>query len=405
MIRKIKARFIVLSMTALFVLLFVIVAGMNMINYNTVVAEADNTLSFLSGNRGSFPDLHDNNMPKHMTAETPYESRYFSVLLSEDNQVIQADTSRIKAIDTKKAIEYAASAAASDKDRAFIGKYRFLRSAENGSVRIIFLDCGRKLDSFRNFLVISICMAAGGYSLFFFVILFFSGRIMKPVTESYTKQKQFITDAGHEIKTPLAIIQADSDVLEMEIGENEWLDDIQKQVRRLTALTNDLVCLSRMEETDSSLQMAEFSFSDAVSETAASFQALAQTRNKIFQCRIQPMVFLRGNEKYIRQLVSILTDNALKYSPQNGTISITVYKQGRQVFLTVFNTTENPIPKDKMNMIFERFYRLDSSRNTQTGGCGIGLSIAKAIVNAHGGKLYAVSKEENTLEITAQFPL
>lgn len=117
------------------------------------------------------------------------------------------------------------------------------------------------------------------------------------------------------------------------------------------------------------------------------------------------MVFLRGNEKYIRQLVSILTDNALKYSPQNGTISITVYKQGRQVFLTVFNTTENPIPKDKINMIFERFYRLDSSRNTQTGGCGIGLSIAKAIVNAHGGKLYAVSKEENTLEITAQFPL
>lgn len=404
MIRRIKSKFIILSMIALFVLLSVIVTSMNVINYNTVITSADKTLSLLSKNRGTFPDSYEKNKPKHMSAEAPYESRYFSVLLNKNNEVIQTDTSRIKAVDTQKAVKYAISTVKTNRDTGFIGKYRFLRCSENDSTRIIFLDCGRKLESFQNFLITSICMAFGGYIAFFFVILFFAGKITKPVTESYEKQKQFITDAGHEIKTPLAIIQADVDVLELDLGSNEWLDDIQKQAERLAMLTNDLVCLSRMEESNSSMQMIEFPFSDVVSETASSFSALAQMQNKVLQCNIQPMVSFVGNEKSIRQLVNILMDNALKYSPHNSTVSITVQKQGKRVRLSVSNMTEQPIPKDKIHMIFERFYRIDSSRSTQTGGYGIGLSVARAIVTAHGGKINAATREDDTLEITAQFP-
>ncbi|MDD6058229.1 MAG: HAMP domain-containing sensor histidine kinase [Clostridiales bacterium] len=405
MITRIKTRFILLSMVTLFVLLAVIVAGMNVMNYKTIVADADSTLDLIATNKGAFPDFSRNKPPKHMTKETPYESRYFSVLMDENHQIIQIDTSRIKAVDTKKAVEYAAAVVKAGKKQGFIGGYRFLFSSECDSTRIVFLDCDKRIASFQTFLGISSCMALGGYLAFFFVLLFFSKIIMKPVTESYEKQKQFITNAGHEIKTPLAIIQADVDVLEMELGENEWLNDIQKQTNRLAALTNDLICLSRMEEAGNSMPMLEFSFSDVVSESAASFHALAQTQGKVFCCDIQPMISFVGNETAIRQLVNILMDNALKYAPQNGTISITAQKQERLIALIVFNTTENPIPKDCLPMVFERFYRMDSSRSTQTGGYGIGLSVAKAIVTAHGGNIYASAPDGRSMEITVQFPI
>lgn len=407
MIRKIKIKFIILSMTALFVLLSLIVTGMNVVNYNAVVKESDDILAVLSKNRGAFPDLDDGKkeiVPPNMSPETPYESRFFSVLMNGDGDVIQANTSRIKVVDTQMAIEYANQAFQEKKSRGFIDSYRFVRNSEENTIRITFLDCGRKINAFHTFLFASIAMASAGYAAFFVVILYFSGRIIRPIVESYEKQKRFITDAGHEIKTPLTIIHADVDVLEMEFGENEWLDDIQKQTKRLSALTNDLVYLSRIEESDDAMQMIEFPFSDVVSEAAASFQALAQTQEKSFRCDIQPMLSYVGNEKAIRQLVNILMDNALKYSPSRGTASIQAEKQGRQIQLTVFNTTLTPVPKDQLNLIFERFYRIDSSRSTQTGGYGIGLSVARAIVSAHKGKIRAATQDGQSLEITVQFP-
>lgn len=407
MIKKLQIKFIVLSMMALFVLLSVIVTGMNVINYNSVVAEADRTLSILAKNGGTFPDFKMDNkkkFPHNMSPEAPYETRYFSVLLDKNGEMIHADTGKIKAVDTQQAIDYAAKIVSGGKNKGFVENYRFLRFSNGNETRITFLDCGRKLYFFRTFLLISIGMGLAGYVLFFFVLLFFSGKIVHPVAESYEKQKRFITDAGHEIKTPLTIIKADADVLEMEFGENEWLADIQKQTGRLAALTNDLVYLSRMEEAGDSMQMIEFPFSDIVSEAAASFQTLAQAQGKVFQCKIQPMLSLTGNEKAILQLVSILLDNALKYSPDHGMVSLQLEKQGKTLRLSVFNTTENFIPEEALNLLFERFYRVDPSRNSQTGGYGIGLSVAKAIVAAHNGRVQAESDDGHSLQITVDFP-
>lgn len=405
MIRKLRIKFITLSMLALFALLLVIVVSMNVLNYSAVVDEADQTLSIMANNRGIFPDFEENQHPSNMSPEAAYEARYFSVLLGRNEEVLQTDTGKIKAVDTQQAIEYAAQVMSTNNNNGFVENYRYVRYSEGAGTRITFLDCGRKLDDFRRFVYISTGMALSGYALFFFVILFFSGRIIRPVTESYEKQKRFITDAGHEIKTPLTIIKADVDVLEMEFGENEWLADIQKQAKRLATLTNDLIYLSRMEEANDSMQMIEFPFSDVVSEAAASFQALAQTQGKVFQCQIQPMLSLTGNEKSIHQLVSILLDNALKYSPNSGTVSLVLEKQNKTVQLSVFNTTENFIPKEKLNLLFERFYRIDPSRNSQTGGYGIGLSVAKAIVAAHNGKIQAKTEDGYSLQITVFFPI
>lgn len=408
MIKKLRLKFTALSMAALAVLLVVIITGMNLINYKAVVQDADDILSVLSQNRGSFPEFDDGKkggIPKNMSPETPYESRFFSVVLDGKGGVIQTDTSRVKTVDQETAIDYAAQAFLSGQHRGFLDKYRFQRNSEGDRVRLTFLDCGQKLTAFQNFLFASIAMAVAGFAVFSLVILFFSGRLLRPVAESYEKQKRFITDAGHEIKTPLTIIRADADVLEMELEEeNEWLTDIRKQASRLSALTNDLVYLSRMEEAEEPMPQIEFPFSDVVSETAASFQALAQTQEKDFHCEIQPMLTLNGSEKAIRQLVNLLLDNALKYSPAGGTVRLTAQRQGRQLKLTVFNHTTAPIPKESLVLLFDRFYRLDASRSSQTGGYGIGLSVAKAIVTAHGGKIRASSQDGQSLEITAVFP-
>lgn len=191
----------------------------------------------------------------------------------------------------------------------------------------------------------------------------------------------------------------------MEYGENEWLEGIQAQVKRLAGLTNDLVYLSRMEETEEKLQMIEFPFSDVVSETAQAFQGIVQATGKQFQCRVEPMLSLNGNEKSIRQLVNILLDNAMKYSPEGGKVALSAERQGRYIQLSVWNTTIVPVEKQNLSHIFERFYRLDSSRSTQTGGYGIGLSVAKAIASAHNGKISAATQDSHSLQILVQLPL
>ena len=260
------------------------------------------------------------------------------------------------------------------------------------------------MDAYYSFLFASIAISLCGYFIVFAFIAFFSNRIIRPISESYEKQKRFITDASHEIKTPLTIIGADTDILEMELGENEWIDDIKKQVTQLTELTNNLVFLSRMEESEHSLPAIDFPFSEVVTETIMSFQTLAQSQAKELLYQIPAMLTLRGDEKSIRQLISILLDNAIKYSPAEEPISLCVEEQNSHITITVTNTTLQPLEKEQLKFLFDRFYRLDTSRNSKTGGHGVGLSIAKAIVEAHNGKILASSPKENTLQISVKLP-
>lgn len=290
MIRKLKTKFIVLAMTALFALLAVIVAGMNWINYHSVVRDADMLLSILSQNKGAFPDFGsgpNHPLPPNMSPETPYESRYFSVFLNASGEVVNTETSKIASVDSETAAEYAQTVMERQNGQGFIQEYRYVLRSELNGCRITFLDCGRDLAAFRNFLLASCGMAFIGYVVVFFVIFFFAGRIIRPIAESYEKQKQFITDAGHEIKTPLTIINANVDILEMELGENESLTDIQQQTERLKSLTNDLVMLARMEEAGNTMPKIEFPVSEVVAETARPFRALAIQQGKEFVCSIR----------------------------------------------------------------------------------------------------------------------
>ena len=336
MIKKFRIRFIAVAMASIFVVLAVILGVMNVVNYRRVVREADNTLQILMENDGKFPEQQPgdnpakkaeeendsetdvlennistdnidekkqsppekpeddneddsekgdsgNNSPEmngtdkndepRMSPELPFESRYFTVVLDSDNKKVSADIGKIAAVNEKTAVKYAKTVAKKSKTSGFYSGYRYMVDETNGEKMIIFLDTGRNLGTFYSFLITSIAASFGGMLAVLILVIVLSKRIVKPVIESYEKQKRFITDAGHEIKTPLTVIDADAEVLEMEVGDdNEWLKDIRKQTVKLKELTNNLIYLSRMEENQENVVMIDFPISDIVEETASSFR-------------------------------------------------------------------------------------------------------------------------------------
>lgn len=414
MIRKLRMKLIFASMLSLLLVLGVIFCTVGILNYTKIVTDADSILTILRENDGSFPlgDHSKNNTdflddhPKgnhRFSEELPYESRYFSVFLSATGNVISVNTGKIAAVDTTTAIDYAQSVVTGGNEQGFVEDYRYTVYTVGNETHVIFLDYGREMGSFRTFLFTGVGVSLIGLLAVLLLLIFLSGRIVKPFSENYEKQKQFITDAGHELKTPLTIIDADAEVLEMDIGENEWLADIQMQTKRLAQLTNSLIQLSRMEE-QPQIEKIEFPISDVVEETVEMFQALAKTQNKNLSSRIQPMLSLNGDEKAISQLVTILLDNAVKYSDDGGKIEVTLEKQKNLIRLSVFNTADS-VPKESLTSLFNRFYRADPSRNSRTGGYGLGLSIASAIVASHKGKIQAATQDEKSLLIVVSLPV
>lgn len=416
MIKKLRRKFIAISVLSVFLVLAVIMTAINILNYSRVVRDSDAVLIVLAENDGQFPkrigskrkdrnrDWFFSELSPDLSPELPYESRYFTVRLSAEGTVCSVDTGRIAAVDTETAKEYAEKLWKKTGTSGFVSNYRYLKKEEDGNMIILFLDCRSRMDSFRSFLVYSVGVSLVGMVAVAGLVLLLSKMVMKPVQESYEKQKSFITDAGHEIKTPLTIIDADATILEMECGEdNEWIQDIRAQTKRLTALTKDLIYLSRMEEEKPRLQMIDFPLSDVITEAAQPFRALAKVREKSLAVEVEPMLNLCGDDKAIAQLVSILLDNALKYSDDKGTISLKAYARGRNVLMEVSNTVEH-VDTAALGKFFDRFYRADKSRNSETGGYGIGLSIAKAITEAHKGRIAASSADGRSLTITAVFP-
>ncbi|MBE6789431.1 MAG: HAMP domain-containing histidine kinase [Ruminococcaceae bacterium] len=412
MIKKLRIKFISAAMLSLFAVLLLIIGAVNVYNYSNIVHSTDNTLSLLEENNGRFPirqnkPFDEQIMPdnrKPVSPELPFQSRFFSILINEKGETFAVDTDHIAAIDESTAVLYAQKAVSRNKQKGFVNNYRYLIADEGNLRRVIFLDCTKELDTFKSFLFSSCAVSVLGMAAVFALLLVLSGRIIRPVSDSYEKQKRFVTDAGHEIKTPLTIIDADTELLEMEIGENEWLKDIRSQTQRLGKLTNDLIYLSRMQEEQKRLQAIDFPISDVTAETAASFHSRAITEQKEFLAAIEPMLCYKGDENAIRQLISILLDNALKYSDPNSHIHLSLCREAKGIRLSVFNKASFVL-KDDLPNFFDRFYRADPSRNSKTGGHGIGLSIAKAVAEAHKGRIEARALNDGVICITVFLPL
>ena len=438
MIRKLRIRLILITMAAVLLVMIILIGGINVSNYRQVVSESDDILELLMNNGGAFAEPNRDLDPRNgepfpdrpdfeatiivdensgrgprsfmrfdenrmNSPELAYETRYFTVLFDADENVILTDTNRISAVSEIKAVEYAQKALHKSRSSGFIGDYRYLvgETDELGCTMVVFRDCGVSLANFRNFRNISIFVSFLSFLGVGILVFIASGHIVRPVAESYEKQKRFISDAGHEIKTPLAIISADAEVLEMDLPEgSEWLSDIKNQTRRLTDLTNDLILLSKMEEKKDDLELKDLDLSKLTEEQITSFRAVATSSEKALTPDIEKDVHISGDRRSIESLLTIVLDNAVKYCPKGKNIEVKLTHGKRHAHLEITNDTEEYIPEEDVKHLFDRFYRTDASRNSETGGYGIGLSMAKAIVEKHKGRIAAASDPEKKLTIS-----
>lgn len=416
MIRDLRKKFILVAMLSTMLVLTAIMGVVNFSNYREMLDRADEMTALLEQNDGKFPEEpswheqddtetppakpeNDEKDKSRFSVETPFETRYFTVTVDENGEVTDCDLDRIAAVDEETAEEYTQTAQQKNKTTGFQGIYRYRVTETEDGAKYVFLDCRREISNFRTVLVTTISVSLLGLAAVFVLVVIFSRMVFRPVEESIQKQKRFITDASHELKTPLTIIDANIEVMEMESGESQWTKSTRKQIQRLSGLVQQLVTLSRLDEEKGLEEKCEFNLSEAVSECVQPYESLAQTREKNLTLNIEEDITYTGDERSIRRLAGILMDNAVKYSSENGNITLTLKKKGKKIFLEVYNDADD-LPQEKLDVLFERFYRLDSSRNSGTGGSGIGLSMAKAIVQAHKGKITAENKNGRGLTIT-----
>lgn len=409
MIKKLQRKFILITMISLSLIIILLLGAINGINFYQMEQKAEETLEVLLKNSGKFPKLSRKEPPHYkpeigfyMNEETPFETRYFTVRIKYDGTIREIDTGHIAAVSSEDAKEYADEVMRSKKDSGYKGIYKYALIEQDDSYILVFLDCRMEIQTSKVLLLTSISVALCILILMFILVFVFSKRAIAPLIETEKKQKQFITDAGHEIKTPITTISANTDVIELTSGKNEWTTSIKNQTRRLDKLVKNLLMLAKMEEDDINLSFSEIDLSESVFETANSFKAVAQMENKYFQLDVTKDLIILADETSIVQLISILIDNAIKYSDYKGTIRVTLVPSKKGIKLEVFNTATD-IDTHNLERLFDRFYRADSSRSRETGGYGIGLSIAASIVEAHKGKISVKSDDGQSICFSVYF--
>lgn len=410
MLKKMRWRFILAAMLAVFIMLVAVLAGINVWNYHTTAERADQRIQEIYGfESGKVPGMENSeenasqpvppdifNRPDDHDPEAPYTTRFFIVRLDEEGNVTDVSTDFIASVTQTEAEEFARKVLNEKRQVGYYKNYRFQILAKKNDNIVIFLNTTMELRSVRNVLLISCLVGVVCFLVVFLLVILLSKRAMKPYIRNIERQKRFITDASHEIKTPLTSIATSVDVIEMEYGEDEWTRNIHKQTSKMSRMVADLVTLSRLDEENPFLERTEFSLSDAVWEVAEPFASLAKAQGKKYSQRIEENLTLCGNPDATRQMISVLLDNAMKYSDENGTIRLDVYKVHGKTKIEVFNTC---VLEETQNLsrLFDRFYRPDNSRSRKTGGSGIGLSIAQAVAEAYGGKIKVSSKDGKSI--------
>ncbi len=433
MVRRLRRKFVLTAMTALLIIVVLMISCILLIYFHQQDSRADSTLQMLLDNDGTFPDMKDPSQPDNSggripgqgprgadfdaarAIEMPFETRYFTVRLDADGNILSTDVDHIAAISSEDAESYAASAFSSGKTKGYLDGYKFADNVQdNGVTLIVFLDCNSSFSNLTQLFRISILIAGITLVLMLVLVEALSGNAVAPVVESLDKQKQFISDAGHELKTPLSVISANVDVLELTGEKNEWTKSIRNQVGRMTALVTNMLTLSRMDEAKWKDLFSRVNFSKIAQSTADTFRVVAKSREKQYTISIQEDLHVFGEQRALEQLCTLLLDNAMKYSSEHGSIVISLTEDHKKARLEVSNTCDE-IPSGNLDRLFDRFYRADSSRTripansgsttATAGGFGIGLSAAREICESHGGEIRAVHDAEHIIRFIVLLPL
>lgn len=399
MLKKMRRRFIAAAMAAIGAVTLVLLLVVNLWNYELTTARLDETIDSMimtgkdpySGSSGlALPDMFSQQSP-----ETRYMTRFFAVIYNSGGEPVRVFSDYIATVSADEALSYAASVADKGKTQGYYGDYRYSVKGGYGGAAVIFLNASQEQQSMRTLLAVSLITAAVSLLATLALVAAFSKKAIAPYVRNMELQKQFITDAGHELKTPLTSISTSAEVLKMENGDNEWVDNIQKQAGKMSKLVANLVTLSRLDEGAPTPSTATFSLSDAVWEAASPFDSRARAQNKRYSRDIANGLSMTGDMAAVQQLVSILLDNAFKYSDEGGEIRLSVFARHRGHVIEVYNTCP-PDTLGDIDRFFDRFYRADKARSSE-GGTGIGLAIAKATVESLGGSISAETPDGKSI--------
>ncbi len=425
--KQIRQRFIKIALLALTLAMLLVAGVINAVHFVNTSAELKKTLNYLvetdnanaqkkqgklneesKGNSATNDSIQQvgHKGSNHRMNTKLEESRYFIAIQNSEGEIVLGAGSKETEYSKNDLLTIAAEVFTSGNDSGHTKNYLYqVTDKDDGSRVAVFLNYESKTEEVISLALISLGACVAGIILSLLLVSLLSKKAIQPMMDNIERQKQFITDAGHELKTPLTVISANMDVLSMDIGSNEWVQSTQKQVSNMRKLVNELVYLSRMDEADSALEMHEFNLSNAVQDVADPFIGMAEFNGKNITVNADDGMMFCGDEAAIRRLIGILCENAVKYAPEDTDIRVTLHRSGRNIVIETENAMKEPLSEDALTHLFDRFYRADESRSKEeTSGFGIGLSVARAITEKHNGVIKAKITDDERLQITCTLP-
>lgn len=423
MLKKMQRRFIMAAMAAFATVMLMLVVGINIVNYYRTTSMQDGLAASLleyekrayehRTRRNFTADAKSKENKRKPTAhqepdfpalsempgggpEARFTTRFFAVYSDASGEMEVISRDYIYSIDEETAKVYTEAVLRKGREKGYYGDYRYHVKIDDEGSTVLFLNVTSALQFMKSLLLISLGIGFSSLLVVFILVVCFSRYAVRPYMKNMERQKRFITDAGHELKTPITSIATSADIAAMEYEEDEWIANIQRQTARLTRLVGELVALSRMDEEIPFPDKSTFSLSDAAWETAEPFAVRAKAEEKTYHQKIEENLTFYGDRNSIQQLISILLDNAVKYTAAAGEIRLDIYRKRRRIRIEVANTCDLPDTVE-LERLFDRFYRVDEARSAKTGGTGIGLAMAQAIAETHGGKIRAERTGKNAV--------
>lgn len=400
MIAKLRRRFILLSALSVFFVLFLTIGVINVSNYVSIENDAATSLNEIISQGpqpAPFRPGPGQNFPERILRQ-----HYFVVRFDEEGNVESKDTQQMFILSEQECVDLASRVYRNELTGGRYGDFRYQKATDRyNAVTVAFIDQMEKFDNAKRFLLVSFLVSLGAYAVLIVLIIFASKIAFKSAEEAYRKQKRFITNASHELKTPITVISADLDLIEMDSGSSEWSASIRDQLSRLTEMTNQLVTLSRLQEEDpTKYPFEDFSLNEVCKKAVASFSPLFEKENIKFAYNFQGNVTMHGNARLIDELIRIFLSNSLKYTGGEQKSSYFVVSESAKgkIELRFSNTLDKDDQVD-VKQIFDRFYRSPSSSKE---GSGVGLSIAQEIIELHHGKI-STDKTDHVISFLVTF--
>jgi signal transduction histidine kinase len=409
MIKELRKKFILINMSLISLVMLIVFTSICYFSYDRVKNESYEAMyKAIDGkeDKGIPPLEIGDRQPHRASPMLPI----FSVFVDEEGQ-IQTKLKENVVVSEEVAVKVTKQALASGKNEGILidMQLRFLKKQTPEGVRIVFADMGREIDMMTNQLIHLLLVGAGGLAAFLLISLFLSGWALRPVEKAWEQQRQFVADASHELKTPLTVILTNirillsrpEDTIEQ---QSKWIEYMNAEATRMKKLVDDLLFLAKPNNAHTQLLQTQISLSDTIWSCLLPFEPIAYEQGITINGNIAPDLVITGDEGQLKQLVVILLDNACKYADKNGIVTVGLERENEYINFSV-NNTGRPIPPEHLEHIFKRFYRADSSRYREQGGYGLGLSIAKTIVENHRGKIFVKSNETEGTTVRIRFPL